>query len=152
MSTPVVTDEYVIVLPTLFNDIGTRMEHWGAEGTINPFKDIYNLVFQMTVRMTTCEELASDAKVVQKIGDLYSKIEASYTPVSLLLPWFPSTARKNKSQATMDLYNILIHYVNVRRDAEMRNSDAIDVLIADGEDNIAIAGVGVILLISRFAH
>jgi hypothetical protein len=132
------------VLPTLFSDINRCAEPWGAAGTMNPFKDIYNLVFQMTVRMTTCDELATDARSVQIVSDLYWKLEKSSTPVSLLLPWFPGTAKKNKNQATKDLYDMLSHYVDLRRNA-VPNSNAIDVLITDGEDNPAVIGVGVIL-------
>jgi hypothetical protein len=132
------------VLPTLFSDINRCAESWGAAGTMNPFKDVYNLVFQMTVRMTTCDELATDARSVQIVNDLYWKLEKSSTAVSLLLPWFPGAAKKNKNQATKDLYDMLSHYVDLRRNA-VPNSNAIDVLIADGEDNPAVVGVGVIL-------
>jgi hypothetical protein len=33
---------------------------WGSEGRIDPFKEIYDVVFQMTVRMASCKELATD--------------------------------------------------------------------------------------------
>ncbi|KIM79953.1 hypothetical protein PILCRDRAFT_822816 [Piloderma croceum F 1598] len=126
------------VMPTMFADINGRMEILGAEGKINPFKDIYDLVFQLTVRMTTCEELATDLRMIERMNDLYWKLEKSSTPASLLLPWFPSTARKDKDEATKSLYDILSHYVDLRRKAEEPNSDAIDLLIADGADNVTI--------------
>jgi hypothetical protein len=129
------------VVPTLFNDINRRMEAWGTEGKINPFKDIYDLVYQMTVRMASCEELAADQKAVQQVADLHWMLEKSITPASLLLPWLPSRAKKYKEKATRDLYNLLLHYVDVRRNADVRNSDAIDALIADGEDNSTIIEV-----------
>jgi len=31
------------VLPALFDDIHARMEGWGKEGRMDPFKDIYNV-------------------------------------------------------------------------------------------------------------
>jgi sterol 14-demethylase len=123
------------------------MEAWGSEGKMNPFKDIYDLVFQMTVRMATCEELATDVEKIQKMNDLYWKLEKNSTAMSLLFPWFPGTARRNKNEATKSLYTMLYHYVDLRRKAEVQSSDAIDILIADGEDNIAIISVGVILLL-----
>jgi sterol 14-demethylase len=141
-------DEYPTVMPTLFSDISRVMDDWGAEGIMNPFKDIYDIVFQMTVRMATCKELASDPRMIQKMNDLYWKLEKSATPVGLLLPWFPGTAKKNKEQATRGLYDMLSHYVDIRRKAEVPNSDAIDLLIADGLDDPSIIGVCVILLFS----
>jgi hypothetical protein len=134
-------------MQTLLTDVNRRMEAWGPEGKMNPFKDIYDLVFQMTVRMATCEELATDVEKIQKMNDLYWKLEKNSTAMSLLLPWFPGTARRNKNEATKSLYTMLYHYVDLRRKAEVPSSDAIDILIADGEDNIAIISVGVILLL-----
>jgi len=128
------------------------MQAWGVGGDMNPFKEIYDLVFQMTVRMATCHELASDAISVQKMSDLYWKLEMSATPVALLLPWFPGTAKKNKIQATTDLYIMISHYVDVRRKAEVLGSDLIDVLIADGESNSNIVRVRVILSFVQFTR
>jgi hypothetical protein len=135
-------------MPTLFADINGRMETWGAEGKMNPFKDIYDLVFQLTVRMATCEELATDLRMIERMNDLYWKLEKSSTPASLLLPWFPSTARKDKDEATKSLYDILSHYIDLRRKAEVPNSDAIDLLIADGADNVTIISVCFVLFIA----
>jgi sterol 14-demethylase len=134
-------------MQTLLADVNGRMEAWGSEGKMNPFKDIYDLVFQMTVRMATCEELATDVEKIQKMNDLYWTLEKNSTHMSLLLPWFPGTARKNKDEATKSLYTMLCHYVDLRRKAEVPSSDAIDILIADGDDNITIISVGVILLL-----
>jgi hypothetical protein len=136
----------LIVVPALFSDINKRMDAWGVEGKINPFKSIYDLVFQMTVRMASCHELAADPGSIQKMKDLYWTLEKSATPVSLLLPWFPSTARRNSQQATKDLYNMVSHYVDIKRKAAVPNSDAIDLLIADGVDNPTIFQVSVVLL------
>jgi sterol 14-demethylase len=128
------------------------MENWGAEGTIDPFKDIYDLVFQMTVRMASCQELATDPAMVQKMGELYWKLEQNATLVSLLLPWFPSTARKTTMQASKGLSDMVSHYVEVRRKANVPNLDAIDVLITDGADTPTIVHVCVPVLLSMFVR
>ena len=44
-------------------------------------------------------------------------------------------------QATSDMYNMLSGYVDSRRSARKSGSDAIDLLIARGEDNTNIIGV-----------
>ena len=119
---------------------------------MNPFQDIYDLVFQMTVRMASCEELAADPKSVQKMSNLFWKLEKSATPMSLLFPWFPSTAKRNKKQAIKDLYAMLSHYVNVRRKAEALNSDAIDIFIANGDDDPTIIGVGLFFIFYFFIY
>ena len=125
----------------MFSDINRCMRPWGTAGQMDPFKNIYDLVFQMTIRVGCCEELATDPRAVQKISDLYWQYEKGVTPMSLLLPWFPSMARKQKNQAIRGLYSMLSHHVDVRRKAKQLTSDAYDVLIAEGEDNATIVEV-----------
>ena len=142
ISFPICADSTPLkVIPTLFCDIIKRMDGWGDSGKINPFNDIYYIVFQMTVRMATCRELAEDSVAVDQLFRLYWKLEKSATPVGVLLPWFPSKANRNKKQANADMYNLLSGYVGSRRSAQESGSDAIDLLIAQGDDNSAIIGV-----------
>ncbi|KAF7974038.1 hypothetical protein HWV62_13569 [Athelia sp. TMB] len=78
------------VIPTLFSDANKRMEAWGNDGRLDPFDKINNLVFQMTVRMASCSELASNDDDVQHMHELYLKLQRSATPIGLLLPWLPT--------------------------------------------------------------
>ncbi|KAG5652597.1 hypothetical protein H0H81_004428 [Sphagnurus paluster] len=141
------------VLPALFDDVQARMEGWGKEGRMDPFKNIYDvrfictrqvvfnllkpressqLVFQMTVRMGTCRELSSNMDDLSPLQAEYWKLEKSATPTSLLLPWLPSQAKKDKETATKSLFTVLQKYVDKRRAAEVPTADAIDLLIAEG--------------------
>ena len=94
----------------------------------------------MTARMTTCHDLTKNEVDLKKIGELFMVHQTSTTPASLLLPWFPSPARRTGKQATTEIYTILHACVEARRDVEP-TSDAIDVLIADGETTQSIVGV-----------
>ncbi|KAF8816057.1 cytochrome P450 [Phlegmacium glaucopus] len=128
------------VLPSLFSDIDKRMKTWRKQGQMDPFKTIYDLVFQMTVRMATCAELSDNFKAIEEIQALYWTLEKSATPTALLLPWFPGPAKKRKEQATKDLFMKLHEYVDLRRNAAVPSSDAIDVLLAEGLSNVDIVG------------
>ncbi|GLB42444.1 putative cytochrome P450 [Lyophyllum shimeji] len=123
------------VLPSLFDDVQARMDGWGKEGRMDPFKNIYDLVFQMTVRMATCRDLASDKEALDKLQHDYWVLEKSATPTALLLPWFPSKAKKDKETSTRNLFTQLYGYVEQRRAAEVPSADAIDLLIAEGLGN-----------------
>jgi len=96
----------------------------------------------MTARMATCRDLTKNEGDLKKVGELFMTLQTSATPTSLLLPWFPSPARKTGKQATTELYTVLCNYVEARRRAQELTSDAIDVLIADGETTQNIVGVG----------
>ncbi|TFK70165.1 cytochrome P450 [Pluteus cervinus] len=128
------------VLPTLLEDLDRQMSSWGTESTIDPFRNVYDLVFLMTVRMATCDELARDPAAIKHIQSLYWTLEKSATPTALLLPWLPVRANKNKEAATKELFGIFYSYIEKRREAKVPRSDAIDVLLADGLDNTAIVG------------
>ncbi|KAJ8523130.1 hypothetical protein ONZ45_g407 [Pleurotus djamor] len=128
----------ILLLPQLFDDVNRRMLDWGKEGRINPFQEVYDLVFQMTVRMATCSELAEDKDAIKKLADTYWRLEKSATPVALLLPWFPGSAKKAKEEATTALFTTLAYYVGLRREAGASSADAIDLLFQEGCDDMTI--------------
>ena len=149
------------VLPTLLEDIIDKADKWGndgATGRIDPFTEVYDvshfqnhkfgwnltrliqLVFVMTARVTTCHDLTKNAADLKKIKTLFSTLQTSATPTSLLFPWFPSPARKTGKEATTELFTLLYTYVETRRHAEP-TTDAIDVLIAVGDSTQNIVGV-----------
>jgi hypothetical protein len=86
----------------------------------------------MTARLGTCNDLAKNEADLKRILELFSILQKNATPASLLLPWFPSRARKSVKKASVELFTMLCTYVEKRRNAAP-TSDAIDVLIADGE-------------------
>ena len=95
----------------------------------------------MTARLATCEDLSKNDADLKKITELFSILMTSSTPAALLLPWFPSPARKATKEATTKLFIMLATYVEGRRNAEPTN-DAIDIMIADGETTEKIVEVG----------
>jgi sterol 14-demethylase len=90
--------------------------------------------------MTTCHDLTKNEADLKKIGELFITLQINDTPTSLLFPWFPSPSRKAGKQATTELFTMLHTYVEARRHAEL-TSDAIDILIAEGESTQNIVGV-----------
>jgi len=91
--------------------------------------------------MTTCHDLMKNETDLKKISDLFMTLQTNATPVSLLLGWFPSLAKRVGKLATTELFTALHTYVETRRHAEPA-SDAIDILIADGETTQSIVEVG----------
>jgi hypothetical protein len=106
----------------------------------------FQLVFQMTVRMATCRELAEDKQAVQDVRKHYFDMEQSSTPVSVLLPWFPGPAKKLKTKATRELYLLIKKYVTMRRETKIPSSDPIDLLIANGDSDEVIISVSALNL------
>lgn len=94
----------------------------------------------MIARLTTCHELTKNETDLKRIGELFMTHQASFTPTALLLPWFPSPAKKAGKIAATELFTLLYAYVERRRRAEPTD-DAIDIMIAEGETTKKIVGV-----------
>jgi len=95
----------------------------------------------MTVRMASCRELAMNIPVVDKLQQDYWMLEKSATPTALLLPWFPSTSKKNKEIATKRMFTTLHDYVELRKKVDVPTLDAIDILLGKGmssNDTVAV--------------
>ena len=101
----------------------------------------------MTARLITCRDLAMNETNLKKIKKLFMTLQTSATPTSLLFPWFPSPSREARKQAMTELYTMLHTYVETRRHVEL-TSDAIDVLIDDGDTTQNIVGVSPALKVS----
>lgn len=136
--------DLLVVLPNLFSDVDRVLKTWGPEGQVNLFDSIYRVVFQMTIRMATCDDLAMNAEDVVRVRKLYWTLEKTATAVSVLMPWIPSKAKKENKQATVDLYMLLNGYVEKRRKVGERTPHAIDHLIAEGVDNEGIIMVSML--------
>lgn len=94
----------------------------------------------MAARMISCRDLATNRAHLKRMGELFMTLQTSATPTSVFLPWYPSPTRKAGKQATTELYTMIYTHVETRRRAEP-TTDAIDILIADGETTQKIVEV-----------
>jgi sterol 14-demethylase len=99
------------------------------------------LIFQMTVRMGTCRELANNAKTTARLSELIILHEKAVSLLSLMMPWFPGRAKRNKKKTTRELFDLLTHYVDLRRKSRVPSTDSIDMLIAQGYDDATTIAV-----------
>lgn len=102
----------------------------------------------MTARLTTCRDLANNEADLKRIEKLLMDLQNSATPVSLIVSWFASPAKMSGLLATTELFTLLRTYVDNRRNAEP-TTDAIDVLITDGESTQVIIEVSFNLKVAR---
>ncbi|KAG6819565.1 hypothetical protein H0H93_010695 [Arthromyces matolae] len=128
------------MIPSLLDDIHKRMDGWGQEGLLNPFKSFPDIAFQTIIRVSTCSELASDPEAVAKLRRAYSMMEKSAS-VTLLLSWLPTKAKRDGETANEDLRSMLRTYVEMRKTATTPGSDAIDLLLSKGLPDDRIVNV-----------
>jgi len=108
--------------------------------TLYAHMDQTQLVFQMTIRMATCSELAEDPAAIEELTRHYWNLEKSATPVALLLPWFNGSAKKLNKSSTTGLYTLLLKYLEDKRNGSSAQ-DPMDIFIRDGMSDEVIIGV-----------
>ncbi|KAG8743134.1 hypothetical protein FRC10_000351 [Ceratobasidium sp. 414] len=126
-------DRLTSVNPQIMADLEPNMVKWGTTGKFDPFVDIYSIVFQATIRTIGCREIADSVENCQKLEQLYWHVEKGSTATSMLLPWFPSQARKMKMAATTEIYMWLDSIIKARQKEDRRENDALQDMIDSGE-------------------
>lgn len=137
---------------------------WGNSGMIDPFTDIpavrvvllsvsltgqwmlihavvCQVVFQMTVRCLSCQEIADDAVLVERLRQLYDKLDRSTTPWSVLVPWLPSPSMITKVRASKEIYDIVCGAIKARAESGVSRDDALQMLLDHGDKKTTMIGV-----------
>jgi hypothetical protein len=124
-----------VALPTLLSDVQERLNDLAANspGTMNPFDDIYKIVFLLTMRAGGATEIADNRKLLDRTLSLYESIEESTTPYQIIFPWLPSPALFKRFIAGTRLYLILQKIVTERKKTGTRYEDPLQHLIDKGD-------------------
>ncbi|CAE6393598.1 unnamed protein product, partial [Rhizoctonia solani] len=133
-------DRLAQLTPDLMSDIERNMQTWGETGKFDPFEVMYSTVFQLTIRAAGAREIADSVERCKQLEDLYWKVEKGNTAASLLLPWLPSSARKQKISATTEIYNIFDEIIKARQRENRREEDALQTFIDQGDSTADIIG------------
>jgi hypothetical protein len=93
------------------------------------------------VRCLTCTEIADDPEIVARLRQLFEKVDRGTTPATVLFPWFPSPAMVSKARATKQLYDIIVHAIEVRKQSGVSHNDNLQMFLDAGDEMSTIAGV-----------
>jgi hypothetical protein len=110
-------------------------------GITDPFESIYRIVYQLTIRMVGCDDIADDPALLEKTLGLYETVEKSTTPLAIIFPWFPSFAIIRRTIAGGRLYMILNNIVEERKKTGKRGTDPLQFLIDQGDSMARIIEV-----------
>lgn len=138
------SDRLANTLPMLISDVRWAVQAIADKGRIDPFVDIYRLVFTLTIRIVGAHELAEDATLRARFEYYFDLIEKSATPLSVMFPFFPWPATIRRNYAGLRLYLLLDNIVKKRRKTGKAPDDAVQQLLdsGDGMDEIAYFVMG----------
>jgi len=128
------------LLPKLISDMDSSIGQWGREGVMDPFKDIYDVIFQLTARAALCNEIADDPVKTSRVRVLYEKIERAADAKSHVFPWLPNSATRVKNSATKELYDLLSDIVKTKKERGSTELDSVQAMIEIGDGTPDIVG------------
>ncbi|KAF8550961.1 cytochrome P450 [Imleria badia] len=128
------------ILPALLDDIHSQTRHFAHEGSFNPFNDVYNTVFRMTVRMASCRSLAEDNQCLNQLGSLYEELNTTCTALGIIAPWLPIWGASRRTKIVQEMSQIVGKFVVERSQSEALQvgEDTIDILLCDGMDILGV--------------
>ncbi|KAG7093008.1 hypothetical protein E1B28_009307 [Marasmius oreades] len=129
MATLIRTEVLEEIYLDMLSDVSRRIDGWGDEGTIDPFLNVYEIVFALSVRLSTCHEFIEDPAKVNKLMSIFERLEAGSTPTGLILPWLPTPARVGRTIAGAQLYTMISKVVRNRQQHDIRREDPLQALI-----------------------
>ena len=132
-------------LPQLIDDIRGGLDRLAAkqDRITNPFDSVYRIVYQLTMRIAACDEIASNQALLDKTLKLFETIGDTATPLSIMYNWMPVPAKFRRLYAGVQLYTIIKSVADARRKEERSEDDALQFLIDHGDDIFKITTVSI---------
>ncbi|KAF4849722.1 Sterol 14-demethylase [Colletotrichum siamense] len=98
----------------------------------DPFEDMYRLVFQLTMRMVGCDEIAEDDALLVKTLRIFEGIDAASTATKVMFPWMPTIGHFRRVYSGAQMYMILERVIKERKARGVDGSDALQYLTDEG--------------------
>ncbi|KAK1998303.1 cytochrome P450 6A1 [Colletotrichum falcatum] len=118
------------------DDLAARIAPGCEFGTSDPFEDMYRLVFQLTVRMVGCDEVAEDPALLRRVLTIFEGIDGAATATKIMFPWMPTVGHLRRVVSGAKMYRILEGLIRERKARGVPRDDALQFLIDNGDSTI----------------
>lgn len=102
---------------------------------MNPFENIYELVYKLTMRIVGATEIAENRKMLKKTLSIFEKFESNNSTARIIFPWLTTPAYVVRLILGALLYMHFARLVNKRKQSGRREEDAVQYLLDQGADN-----------------
>jgi len=99
---------------------------------MNPFVDLYRLVFRLSNRSLGAFEVAEDEKLLDKVLDIFQRFEQYENPFRMIIPWFPVPDHFWRLLYTAKLFLLLRSVVKKKKRSRRKQPDTIQYLLDQG--------------------
>lgn len=134
-------------LPGLVSDASDSLSHILKRGEdketdiIDPFDDIYKIVYQLTMRTVGASEITNDARLRGMTLSLFREIEHGSSPMRIMFPWLPTLGRIRQTVAGVRMFLIFGRIAKQRKSGRRQQDDAFQYLVETGADTTSIISV-----------
>ncbi|KAK1573915.1 cytochrome P450 6A1 [Colletotrichum navitas] len=118
------------------DDLAARIGPSSEFGTSDPFEDMYRLVFQLTVRMVGCDEVAEDPVLLLRMLRIFEGIDSAATATKIMFPWMPTVGQMRRVISGGRMYRILEGIIRERKARGVPGNDALQFLMDNGDSTI----------------
>ena len=99
---------------------------------MNPFEDVYQIVYKLTMRTVGVSEFADDPDMLKRTLGWFETILASSSPARIMFPWLWTPGHVKRLIAGARLYGALSKVVKDRVKMGIKKDDALDYLLRTG--------------------
>jgi len=99
---------------------------------MNPFEDVYQIVYKLTMRTVGVGEFADDPDMLKRTLGWFETILASSSPARIMFPWLWTPGHVKRLIAGARLYGALSKVVKDRVKMGIKKDDALDYLLRTG--------------------
>ncbi|KAK5657428.1 hypothetical protein OQA88_3000 [Cercophora sp. LCS_1] len=107
----------------------------GEERVMDPFDDIYRLVYNLTMRTVGAAEIYRSPELMEKTLGWFEKLQNA-SAVQIIFPWMPTFADLSRVYAGARVFYLLKSLMEDRKKAGRREQDALQHLIDTGNGDI----------------
>ncbi|ROT39892.1 cytochrome P450 6A1 [Sodiomyces alkalinus F11] len=109
-----------------------------ASVVMDPFEDMYRLVYRLTMRTVGCDEIATDLDQLRTTLSLFEAIDSGATASRIIFPWLPTLGQARQLWSGYRMYRILEGIVADRRRTGRRGNDGLQELLDQDTDMFGI--------------
>ena len=119
----------------MVGDVQARLDELMTvrKGVINPFEEVYRVVWQLTMRTVGPHEVVEDRELLETTLRYMEMIDESTDVLGLCYMWLPTPARLRQYYAGLRLYLIYNSVMSKRKKSGERRADALQIMIDQGD-------------------
>jgi hypothetical protein len=112
----------------------------------NLFDAAYKWVFISTAQIVAPREVIDDPEICKSMMDFFGNFEKNISPTFLMFPWLPTPTAIKRLYSGFMAFMKVKKIVENRKQSETKGGDALDFMIAQGDSDMNMIQVSLILL------